>query len=310
MSYLSATDSAIILAVTGLLYDADNNAYIRYVDVWRDIPEYANWMRKMVSKGHTVLLVGKDLEEIELSYKYPLYYWRKHARSHVRSLWLVALTTKMRKEDLGNSYLQSAMDESGDVFKIPMFTEHYLRSCHIREGCSNALCFPSSLSVSYNIPLPLPWPDCAYDMMEKRSWHTLSRDGDSNIDLMYLPNYCSEDMLFDEAIEASEPYFSAIFGSPAPFHEPIAVPYMNMADGEVRTSITDPYMDDAIELPIDMEWAGEEWSEESDMDRFVFAFYQTRVVQRGLELSHRYRFMAIEFTGLDPDMRGNRNQLF
>jgi hypothetical protein len=92
MSYLSATDSAIILAVTGLLYDADNNAYIRYVEIWRDIPEYANWMRKMVSKGHNVLLVGKDLEEIELSYKYPLYYWRKHARSHVRSLWLVALT--------------------------------------------------------------------------------------------------------------------------------------------------------------------------------------------------------------------------
>lgn len=107
LSYLSATDSVIILAVTGLLYGAGNNAYIRYVDMCRDIPEYANRMRKMVSKGHTVLLVGKDLEEIELSHKYPLDYWRKHTRSHVRSLWLVALTTKMRKEDVGKPGLLS-----------------------------------------------------------------------------------------------------------------------------------------------------------------------------------------------------------
>lgn len=80
---------------------------------------------------------------------------------------------------------------------------------------------------------------------------------------------------------------------------------MNMADGEVRTTITDPYMDEAIELPIDMEWTGEQWSEESDMDSFVFAFYRTRVVLGDLEYSHRYQFMAMEFTGLDPNLRGN-----
>ncbi|OBS20651.1 hypothetical protein FPOA_06995 [Fusarium poae] len=152
------------------------------------------------------------------------------------------------------------------------------------------------------MPLPVPWPDCAYDMMKNRSWHTLSRDSDSGIDLIYLPNYCAEEMLFDEATRASEPYFSAIFGSGAPFYEPIAVPYMNMADGEVRISMTDPYMDDSIDLPADTQWAGEEWSEHSDMDRFVFAFYQRHSYIQGMEYNRRCQFMAIEFTGLDPDL--------
>lgn len=306
LSYLSATDSAIVLGITGLLYGPGNNTYSRYVDICRDIPEHANWMRKMISKGHTVLLIGKDLEEIELSYKYPLYYWRNHNRSHVRSLWLVALTTRMTKEGLRKTNLLSAIDEDGGNFDIPMFSQHYLRCCHIEGGCMNALCFPSLLSVSYNIPLPSPWPDCAYDMMEKRSWHTLSRDGDSNIDLFYLPNYCPEDMLFDEATEASEPYFSAIFGSRAPFDEPIAIPYINMVDREVRVSITDPYKDDRIETSNYVEFVGEEWSEKSDMDAFVFAFYQARIFPRGRGIyRHRYQFMAIEFTGLDRDLRRN-----
>ncbi|KAF9761134.1 hypothetical protein IL306_003947, partial [Fusarium sp. DS 682] len=266
-----------------------------------DIPEYANWMKQMVSKGHTVLLVGKDLEEIELSYKYPLWYWREHPRSQVRSLWLVALTTKMRKDSLRKTDSLSAMDESGDIFEIPVFEEGYLRSNHIGGGCSNPLCYPFSLSMSYNMPLPLPWPDCAYDMMQKRSWHTISRDSDSNIELVYLPNYCSKDILFDEATEASIPYFTAIFGSSAPFNQPIAIPYINLTDGKVRVTLTDPYLAQGIELPIDIEWTGEEWSEESDMDSFVFAFYQSRAVVRDLEY-RRYQLMAIQLDGLDPDV--------
>ncbi|GKU05939.1 hypothetical protein FLAG1_08176 [Fusarium langsethiae] len=213
----------------------------------------------------------------------------------------------MFKDELGKADSQSAMDESGDVFEIPRFSEPYLRFWHLGGACSNILCYPSSLSVSYNMPLPVPWPDCAYDMMKNRSWHTLSRDSDSGIDLIYLPNYCAEEMLFDEATRASEPYFSAIFGSGAPFYEPIAVPYMNMADGEVRISMTDPYMDDSIDLPADTQWAGEEWSEHSDMDRFVFAFYQRHSYIQGMEYNRRCQFMAIEFTGLDPDLRKKFN---
>lgn len=301
LSYLSATDSSIVLGLIGVLYTNDNNAYKRYVDVFRDIPEYASWIKQMLSKGHTVLLVGKDLEALELSYKYPLWYWREHSRSEVRSLWLVALTTKMRKDSLRKTDAIPAMDESGDIFEIPVFGEGYLKYSHIGGGCSNALCYPFTLSMSYNMPLPLPWLDCAYDMMQKRSWYTISRDSDSNIDLVYLPNYCAQDILFDEATEASMPYFTAIFGCPIPFSEPIAIPYINLRDGKVRVSLTDPYIGQGIEFPVDIEWTGEDWSEESDMNSFVFAFYQPRVHRQTIGLC-RYSFMAIELEGLDPDV--------
>ncbi|KAK6700603.1 hypothetical protein SNK03_013389 [Fusarium graminearum] len=300
LSHLSATDSAIVLGVTGLLYDPSSNAYNRYVDISRDIPEYARWMKKMTSKGHTVLLIGKDLGEIEFSYKYPLSYWRQHDRSHVRSLWLVALATRMTKESLRKrDSLAAAMDENGDTFEIPMFPQDYLRCCHIGDGCINALCYPSRLSVSHNIPLPSAWPECTYDMMEKRSWHTLSRDTGSNIDLVYLPNYCPEDVLFDEVTEASKPYFSAIFGSQAPFDKSLEIPYINMSNGEVRVTITDPYRDDRMEMSREVEWVGEDWTRESDLDAFVFSFYEAHILPRGVAYRHHYRFMAIEFSGLD-----------
>ncbi|KAF4459162.1 hypothetical protein FALBO_14088 [Fusarium albosuccineum] len=302
MSYLSATDSSILLGVTGLLYDAHSNAYARYVNIFKDIPEYAVWIQTMTSNGHTLLLVGKDLEKIEYSYKYPLTYWKRHARSEVRSLWLVALATKMFKNALGQADSLAATDENGDVFEIPMFSEPYMRSFHWGGGCSNALCFPSTLSVSYNLPPPLPWPWCAYEMMEKHSWLELPREEDSNIALVYLPNYCREDMLFDESTEASEPYFSAIFGSSAPFYVSIRVPYMNMTNGEVRVGMTDVHKEEGPHTSVELEWTGNEWDASSDMNIFVFAFYRTRNILGNLAYRRHYEFMAIEFAGLDPDL--------
>ncbi|EWZ78439.1 hypothetical protein FOWG_17303 [Fusarium oxysporum f. sp. lycopersici MN25] len=197
----------------------------------------------------------------------------------------------MQKDSLRKADAIPAMDESGDIFEIPVFDEGYLKYSHIGGGCTNALCYPFSLSMSYNMPLPLPWPDCAYDMMQKRSWHTISRASDSNIDLVYLPNYCTQDILFDEATEASMPYFTAIFGCPIPFNEPSAIPYINLRDGKVRVTLTDPYI----------EWSGEDWNEESDMNSFIFAFYQPRLHTQTMGLC-RYNFMAIELDGLDPDV--------
>ncbi|RSL93377.1 hypothetical protein CDV31_014733 [Fusarium ambrosium] len=196
------------------------------------MPEYANWIQNMISKGHTILLVGKDLEEIQHSYKYPLTYWKNHSRAELRSLWLVALATKMYKDSVGDPDFLVATDENGDVFELPRTTETYLRHFHWGGGCENILCYPSSLSMSYNLPPPLSWTDCAYDMMKKRSWCTLPRTMDSDISLVYLPNYCRDEVLFDESTEASEPYFSAIFGSADPFYEPTNVPYIQMVDGE------------------------------------------------------------------------------
>ncbi|CAM1508791.1 Fc.00g056390.m01.CDS01 [Cosmosporella sp. VM-42] len=303
MSYLSATDSAILLAVTGLLSGPSKSSYTRYIDIYKDIPEHAKWIENMVSKNHTLLLVGRDLGSILQSYKYPLTYWKVHSRGEVRNLWLLALTTKMFKDALGNPNTLTAMNENGDVFEIPKFSETYFGCNHQRSHCSNALCFPTQLSVSYNIPPPLPWPTCMYDRMKQRSLFALSHNHDSNIILAYLPNYGRREALFDKITSASDPYYSAIIGESVPFGLPSIIQYMNMRNCEVRVTNTVTSLHDARDLPPDREWGVEDWRAESEMDRFTVAFYRPRGIVLDDTLDHpRYEFTAIEFAGLDPDL--------
>ncbi|RSL73883.1 hypothetical protein CEP54_000274 [Fusarium duplospermum] len=75
----------------------------------------------------------------------------------------------MYKDSVGDPDFLVATDENGDVFELPRTTETYLGHYHWGGGCENILCYPSSLSTSYNLPPPLPWTDCAYDMMQKHS---------------------------------------------------------------------------------------------------------------------------------------------
>ncbi|KAM5349333.1 hypothetical protein ACJ41O_005838 [Fusarium nematophilum] len=212
----------------------------------------------------------------------------------------------MYKDVLRNPNVLAVTNEDGDVLKIPTYSEPYLQCFHWRTDCTNALCFPNKLSLSYNMPLPLPWPNCTTELMRSRSWFPLSLNQDSNILLVYLRNYCTTEALFDEITVDSSPYYAAIMGDTIPFGVSSRVPYMNLRDGEVRTSDTLSFRENAYDLPPESDWSGTGWRPESDMDSFRVAFYQRQWGALEGPNPLRYEFRAIEFTGLDPDLRERR----
>ncbi|KAJ4190520.1 hypothetical protein NW767_011348 [Fusarium falciforme] len=300
MSYLSATDSAIVLGVTGLLYHADTDAYSRYTWILKDFPEYADWILNMVSKGHTILLVGKDLEEILDSYGHPLTHWKTHSRAEVRHLWLVALATKAYKNALKNNSF-AATDEDGNAFEIPRDIESY-PDFRLDRGREDGT--PFELSLSYILPPPLPWLDRTGEVVLKRSWCTLPKTMDSGISLVYLSCGCIQEILFEKSTEETDPYLSVIFGAVDSSNYPTWVPYIQVTQDKASYERIEVWEEDPIDFPHESVLLSPDLNPDSDMDVFVFAFYRHSVISEDSASIHRYHLMGIEFHGLDPDYEG------
>ena len=83
-----------------------------------------------------------------------------------------------------------------------------------------------------------------------------------------------------------------------------------MRSGDVRVSTTITSLYDARDLPPESQWVTEDWGAQSDLDRFSVAFYRARgVVLENLTYHPRYEFTAVEFTGLDPDLRRSEGNM-
>lgn len=67
--------------------------------------------------------------------------------------------------------------------------------------------------------------------------------------------------------------------------------------------MTKLWVDNAIDLPLELEFLGHKLSIELDMDLFIFAFYRHIDVLGGLTSSHRYVLMGLEFTSLDTNKK-------
>lgn len=79
ISNLSASDAACFLAVNRLLRDPGMATLKgKYVTILRDIPEYADWLRTVLSKGHRAFLIGRDLDQLMMRLEDPLVYWQKY----------------------------------------------------------------------------------------------------------------------------------------------------------------------------------------------------------------------------------------
>lgn len=84
---LSASESAYLLAVLGLLSNEHwETTRKKYVDPMRDIPEYAPWIKDMMSHGHRVYLISNDLHRWMMRLQYPLLYWKQY-QTGTGSLW-------------------------------------------------------------------------------------------------------------------------------------------------------------------------------------------------------------------------------
>ena len=89
MDNLSASDSASFMyAMCIRMSDRTMN---RYLDVLRDIPEYEDWIHKMLGAGNKVMLVGSDLERLTSRIMHPQTYDRTDKRPIC--IWLMVLPT-------------------------------------------------------------------------------------------------------------------------------------------------------------------------------------------------------------------------
>ncbi|KAH6884984.1 hypothetical protein B0T10DRAFT_531115 [Thelonectria olida] len=308
LSYLSATDSAILLGVTGKLYSLTEKMKSKYLNIYKDVPKYASWMEAMLSKDHTLLLVGADLEVILCSYKFPLTYWKTHDRKEERTVWLVSLAMKMYKDAYGasmgyNTLEIPATDEAGDIHLVPRFSPYNMADFHLPTRCKNLLCYPQPLSLSITLPPPTRWPSCTESIMERDSWLPLSLDNDSNISVLCLQSYCREEKLYSEVCE----YLPSILGcgekSNTGQTASYRVPYMNLRNGRIKTSNVEIFQYNGFDLEYE---SNTPWGSDSDYDIFSIAFYRnvlerTTIGGLGVVLDDDYEVVQLNFEGLDPD---------
>ncbi|PWI64461.1 hypothetical protein PCL_10439 [Purpureocillium lilacinum] len=73
LQHLSGSESALLLSILHLL--RDRCLVRKHVTPIRDLPEYADWIELMVSKGHTVFLLGEDVENLRFRLEKPQTYW-------------------------------------------------------------------------------------------------------------------------------------------------------------------------------------------------------------------------------------------
>ena len=98
LSCLSATDASAFLSATGIRFSTPTEILDKYLDVHRDMPEYEDWMKLMILKGHTVLLAGADLDLLRYRLKYPFRYWKKGLGERKLRLWLLVAAMEAEYE--------------------------------------------------------------------------------------------------------------------------------------------------------------------------------------------------------------------
>lgn len=117
LSHLSASDSALLLSLLGgrLHWKDWQNIVNKYVTPIRDIPEYAPWIELMINKGHTIMLMGADLDDLRQRHRYPQLYWKKGKGRHTLRIWLFARVSKEIALGLSRYQRSYWLKADGDV---------------------------------------------------------------------------------------------------------------------------------------------------------------------------------------------------
>ena len=92
LQHLSGSESALLLSILHLL--RDRRLVRKHVTPIRDLPEYADWIELMVSKGHTVFLLGEDVDNLRFRLEKPQTYWAEGRGKNALRIWLLARTSK------------------------------------------------------------------------------------------------------------------------------------------------------------------------------------------------------------------------
>jgi hypothetical protein len=143
----------------------------RYLDPCRDISEHADWMTSILSKGHTLFLVGGDLTMLKKRIRYPLTYWREGFGRRTLRLWLAAKALgvdlelvsrrKMRPDTHYVAMPDGTVRWGSWTEMVTVMCAHKLESC-----CAGDLLIMNS-SV---IPAPGARPNCMTGIPDDTMW--------------------------------------------------------------------------------------------------------------------------------------------
>lgn len=92
LQHLSGSESALLLSILHLL--RDRQLVRKHVTPIRDLPEYADWIELMISKGHAVFLLGEDVDNLRFRLEKPQTYWAQGRGKNALRIWLLARTSK------------------------------------------------------------------------------------------------------------------------------------------------------------------------------------------------------------------------
>ncbi|KAI8623438.1 hypothetical protein F5Y19DRAFT_492630 [Xylariaceae sp. FL1651] len=120
LSHLGSTESAAFIQSIGLLGHVEVQGTVnKFSNLLRDMPEMADWMRAMISKGHSVWLAGRDLVALKSRISDPNQYWNQGNGENTIRLWVMVKATaadqelSRRRQKKPQTYYQ--ITENGDV---------------------------------------------------------------------------------------------------------------------------------------------------------------------------------------------------
>ena len=175
LQYLSGSDAAILLSVIGLFRNPEWQGITKKsVTLLRDIPEHVDWIHQMISKGHTALLIGGDLETWRSRLQYPL----THRRRSPLRLWLAVRVSRevrdeRRRREEVRRYDHFLVATDGGVVWGP--------SREAREARKSGMAFSKTTIIpppGYAGDLPLPGNDWT-------SWMKTYVPNENGIDLVW-----------------------------------------------------------------------------------------------------------------------------
>ena len=127
LNYLSGSEAASFLAALNILGDKEwKRTRDQFVSFLRDVPEHSPWIEGLMSKGHKVFFVGRDVTIWKKRLEDPVGYWKEHSdpwNEEPLKVWIaVRVVTDMFKKPstshgLRNRYYHSyGTDVNGNIF--------------------------------------------------------------------------------------------------------------------------------------------------------------------------------------------------
>lgn len=183
MSSLTATDVSVFLYTFSLADLVPDKTKEKYMNIYRDLPGYEDWIDTLRARGDTFIIVGNEINMLLKRYKDPMNYWVSDDYRDQHIVWGIVVSGISYAVMTGTEY------EFPDGFDLMKCQTYGLRESGevglpnegLHNGghsCEGTICDSMLPITNVTFPGPGLWPKCIREISEGWSsdgWHSEDR---------------------------------------------------------------------------------------------------------------------------------------